>query len=468
MHADELVLTLGGGGDGGDGNGGGVGGQNGGGFAQAVQFGEDLLLDVEVLDGGFDDQVGVGSGGHIGGEGHLAKEGGLGFGGHFALFNHLLEALDQTALGSLDDRVGNVAHDNLLAGLGKNLGDIQTHRAAANDNNLIDAHNNIPPKILINPRRAEKRLCNLRLLVLKVLGSAFLQESTHALVLVLGAAADAESLGLIGGAGVNVGLDALADAALGLADCDLSVGADGVCQLHSLGHKLFGRINIGNQADFLGLGGADHLRGEDKLHGLGNAYDAGQTLSSAEAGGDAQAGLGLAELGLFAGETNIAGHGELAAPAQRETVNSRDDGLGHVLHLEENAAAQNAEFLSVHGSETLHLSDVGSGHKRTACAGQNDHINFRIGFNLINCCAQFGKYLAVEGVQGFLAVDGENADVTLLFEFYESHGYAASLKCFLFLPINRDKKPVHNADRLQEPNSNHKYIRFLLNSQEIL
>ena len=47
--------------------------------------------------------------------------------------------------------------------------------------------------------------------------------------------------------------------------------------------------------------GLDDLGGEDQLHGVGHPHDAGQALGAAKAGGDAQAPLGLAELGLFAG-----------------------------------------------------------------------------------------------------------------------------------------------------------------------
>ena len=53
-----------------------------------------------------------------------------------------------------------------------------------------------------------------RLPVLEVLLSPLLQERAHALVLVLGAAGNAEGLGLESGACVDVGLHAHADAAL--------------------------------------------------------------------------------------------------------------------------------------------------------------------------------------------------------------------------------------------------------------
>ncbi len=81
--------------------------------------------------------------------------------------------------------------------------------------------------------------------------------------------------------------------------------------------------------------GLDGLGGEDELHGVGGAHNAGQTLGAAEAGGNAQTHLGLAELGLLAGQTDVTGHGQLTAAAQSKAVDRSDGGLGEVLQLQE-------------------------------------------------------------------------------------------------------------------------------------
>ena len=143
MHADELVGALGGRGNGGDGDGRSVGGQDGLGLAQAVQLGKDVLLDLQVLDGGLNHQVGVRSGGQIGGEAHVSQDVGLLGLVHLALGNQLLQPLVQAGLGSLDDGVVDVAHHHVIAAAGKHLGNVQTHGAAANDNNLF--HRNFSP-----------------------------------------------------------------------------------------------------------------------------------------------------------------------------------------------------------------------------------------------------------------------------------------------------------------------------------
>ena len=56
---------------------------------------------------------------------------------HLALGHQLIQALVQTALGSLDDIVVDVADHYIKALLGKNLRDVQAHGAAADDNNLF-------------------------------------------------------------------------------------------------------------------------------------------------------------------------------------------------------------------------------------------------------------------------------------------------------------------------------------------
>ena len=230
-----------------------------------------------------------------------------------------------------------------------------------------------------------------RLPVLEVLLSPLLQERAHALVLVLGAAGNAEGLGLESGAGVDVGLHAHADAALGFAHGDLGVGADRVGQLHGLIHQLLGGVDLADQADGLGLVGLDGLGRQNQLHSLADAHDAGQPLGAAEAGSNAQAHLGLAEPGLLAGQSDVAGHAQLTAAAQGEAVYRRNHGLGQVLQLEEHAAAVHAELLAVDRGEALHLTDVGSRHKGAARAGQNHHIDLIVRRHLVDNRVQIAQ-----------------------------------------------------------------------------
>ncbi|CAN4045424.1 DUF4316 domain-containing protein, partial [Dysosmobacter welbionis] len=176
-------------------------------------------------------------------------------------------------------------------------------------------------------------LAGLRSLVLEVLLLALLQEGAHALLLVLGGKAHGEQLVLQGDAVVDVHLHPAVDAGLGILHSDGGVGGEGLGHLHSLVQQLLGGIDLIHQADALGLLSTDLLAGEDQLLGLGHAHTAGQTLGAGEAGGDAQAHLGLAELGAAlalsvgaGGQNDVAGHGQLTAAAQSEAVHCGDGG----------------------------------------------------------------------------------------------------------------------------------------------
>lgn len=153
----------------------------------------------------------------------------------------------------------------------------------------------------------------------------------------------------------------------------------------------------------------------------------------AEAGGNAQAHLGLAEPGLFAGQSDVAGHAQLTAAAQGEAVYRRNHGLGQVLQLEEHAAAVHAELLAVDRGEALHLTDVGSRHKGAARAGQNHHIDLIVRRHLVDNRVQIAQNLAVQGVQGLLTVDRHDAHMALLFQLHKSH---------LFCLLNPISKPA--------------------------
>lgn len=105
-----------------------------------IEFGEDLLLDLLVLAGGFDDELTVGHRTEVGGEGHPAERL-VAF-----LFGHLA-ALDALGEGLLDARaagghrlVADVADDDVKAGAGEHLSDARSHQAAADDSCTFNGH----------------------------------------------------------------------------------------------------------------------------------------------------------------------------------------------------------------------------------------------------------------------------------------------------------------------------------------
>jgi len=82
----------------------------------------------------------------------------------------------------------------------------------------------------------------------------------------------------------------------------------------------------------LGFLGAHEAAGETKLHRLGLANGAGQTLRAAGAGNDAKLDLGLTELRIVRRQNEIAHHRQLTAAAKREAAHRRDDRLANTRH----------------------------------------------------------------------------------------------------------------------------------------
>ena len=250
---------------------------------------------------------------------------------------------------------------------------------------------------------------------------ALLQEGAHALLLVLGGEAHGEQLVLHGDAVVNVHLHAPVDAGLGVLDGDGGVGHEGLGHGDGLVQQLLGGIDGVDQADLLGLGGADGVTGEDQLLGLGDAHAAGQTLGAGEAGGDAQANLGLAELGAAlalgvgaGGQDDVAAHGQLTAAAQGEAVHSGDGGDLQLLNAAHQGAAPLAPLAAgghVHGAL---LADVGAGHEGAALAGDDEGAQLGVLLHLADQLLQLGDHSGIQRVQRLGTVDGGNADAVLL------------------------------------------------------
>src|SRR6185295_17889561 len=96
--------------------------------------------------------------------------------------------------------------------------------------------------------------------------------------------------------------------------------------------------------------------------GLGLADSAGQPLRAAGAGHDAEIDLRLAEHGIVASENNVAGHGELAAAAERVTCDRGDDRLPAMA----DAVERRDEIAAIGLDEGLlvHLLDVDASGKR--------------------------------------------------------------------------------------------------------
>ena len=150
---------------------------------------------------------------------------------------------------------------------------------------------------------------------------------------------------------------------LQMGDGDGSLLDDGVGHLNGGVQQFFLLHDLHDQAALLGLVSGEHTTGQNNFLGDAQAHDAGQTLSAAEAGQDAQVALGLAELGVGSGDTDIAAHGQLAAAAQSEAVDSSDGDLRHLLQTIEGVLGQQSHSAALSGSGVDHLGDVSTGNE---------------------------------------------------------------------------------------------------------
>src|SRR3954447_22549873 len=96
-------------------------------------------------------------------------------------------------------------------------------------------------------------------------------------------------------------------------------------------HQLLGWYDFVDQADAVGFLGGDDLSRENELQGAALSDQPGQALGSPTTREQPQGDFRLAEPGVLRRDPDGAGHGRLAAAAQREPVDGRDHGLTEVL-----------------------------------------------------------------------------------------------------------------------------------------
>ena len=130
VHADDGVLQilahLG------DGQGGGVGGEDDAVFADGVQLLEQGALGLHVLLHALDDQVGLGSGGHLLDE-NVGHQGVLGLLGHLALLHPLLQGGGQLILVALGRSGAAGVHQGGVSLGREDLGNAAAHGAGTED-----------------------------------------------------------------------------------------------------------------------------------------------------------------------------------------------------------------------------------------------------------------------------------------------------------------------------------------------
>ena len=137
------------------------------------------------------------------------------------------------------------------------------------------------------------------------------------------------------------------------------------------------------QADPVRIVGGNHLAGQHQLHRNTFAHQARQALRSTVAGNDAELHFRLSELGIRTGEAHGAGHGNLAAAAERKAVDTGDHRLSQVLDEVEHRLSPVGVLLAGNGIVFGEFADVGA---RDECllarAGEDADANSRIALDV--------------------------------------------------------------------------------------
>src|SRR3984893_10870306 len=159
------------------------------------------------------------------------------------------------------------------------------------------------------------------------LGGAFLEEGGRAFPLVLGGGAEAEVGSFEQQALALARVHSLVRCLERELDGDRSVRSDFPQNGLGARDQIGGRNDFVDQPDAIGLLRADHLSGQNKLQGKTLADQPRQTLRSAAARNESERDLGLAKLRAVHRDPDCAGHGRLAAAAERKAIDGRDHRL---------------------------------------------------------------------------------------------------------------------------------------------
>ena len=167
------------------------------------------------------------------------------------------------------------------------------------------------------------------------------------------------------------------------------------------------REDAGNEAVGEGLLGGDGFPGEDHVHGLGLADQAGQALGPAGARNGPELDFGLAKLGRLARQDHVAYHGELAPAAKGPAADSRNDGLADVG--DGGPGGQHVGDIGLGEAAALHLLDVGPSRKGPVGARQNHRTDRAVGVKGPGRRRQLGGQGIAQGVQGLGSIEPNQA-----------------------------------------------------------
>src|SRR5580704_6742718 len=235
---------------------------------------------------------------------------------------------------------------------------------------------------------------------------SLLEEGGRALLLVIGAGAEAE-------------VGRFEQKALALArfqsfvhcfkrefDSDRSVGSDLVQDRFGACDEIGRRNDLVDKPDTMGLLRADHLSGQYELERPALADQPRQPLRSAAARKQSERDLRLAELRTVHRDPDGARHRGLAAAAERKAVDGRDHRLAEILDEIEHRLAEAARPFCVDRSRMRELANVGTGDEGfVAGSSQDDATHGRVVACVLESGPQVLPRRCIQSVEQLRPVD---------------------------------------------------------------
>ena len=220
---------------------------------------------------------------------------------------------------------------------------------------------------------------------------------------------------------LNGQADAAVDGLLAVADRNGSILGDLAGQLQRSGHQLLLRVDGVDQTNAQGLVCLDVQGRVYELLGHAHADKACQTLGAAEARGDTQTDFRLTKDGIVGAEADVAAHGQLIAAAQREAVDSSDDGQREALDHQENVVAQLAESLALGLGHRGHRANVGTGHEALVTGTGQDDAADGVLVDGLKSGLQVSQNFRVQRVQRLRTVDRQDSNGVLNLSSNKGH-----------------------------------------------
>ncbi|CRR83940.1 hypothetical protein PAERUG_P48_London_17_VIM_2_01_13_02338 [Pseudomonas aeruginosa] len=424
MHAAEVFRTLQRLGQQADGDGRGVGGDDRVFLHRAFHFGEHGLLDLGVLDDGFDDDVDVAEVaiGHgrtdaIERLGHLRR-------GQATLLDALAEQLGGLVQAHLDTLFADILHQDRGALERRLIGDAAAHDAGAEHGGQFHVLGDFVVflgfllQFLVIQEQADQTLRDRglgqldeaggfdfqRLVAAEVGGLLDALDGFHRRRVVRTGLAGDEALG--GFEGHHL-LDCiqLQLFQLRLAPClVVQLAGDGALgQVEGSGLQLLGSDHGVDGADLQGVLGLVFLARGDPLDGVIAADQARQADGAAEARVDAQLDFRQADLGGRAHHAEVRGQAHLQAAAEGDAVDRGNGGYVQVFEVAEDLVGFEVarhQFLVGQLEVVNELGDVGTNDEHVLAAGHDHALDRCIGLDRIDCRTQLTEGETVELVDG--------------------------------------------------------------------